>query len=182
MSQHWKFMVAAGALLLATQAISPTASAQEKKKGLVDQMSGQGYGMAGCGLGSILFGDKPGMVQIFASTTNNTYGNNTFGVSSGTSNCETDDGDAKSAKVFIESNRFAIENDIARGSGETLSAFFDIAGCEERANVGQALQKNYQGIFAKDAGSERNPEQVLNSIRETIRANKPTATACPNLG
>ena len=30
------------------------------------------YGDAGCGLGSILFGAKPGFVQVFASTTNGT--------------------------------------------------------------------------------------------------------------
>ena len=28
----------------------------------------RGYGMAGCGLGSIVLGDKKGMMQIFAAT------------------------------------------------------------------------------------------------------------------
>ena len=55
---------------------------------MVDEMSGQGYGMAGCGLGSILFGAKPGKIQILSGTTNGIYGNQTFGISSGTSNCD----------------------------------------------------------------------------------------------
>ena len=32
------------------------------RKGLVEEVSGQGYGAAGCGLGSILFGSKPGFI------------------------------------------------------------------------------------------------------------------------
>ena len=46
--------------------------------------AGQGfeptYGLAGCGLGSMLIGSKPGIVQIFASTTNGSFGTQTFGI------------------------------------------------------------------------------------------------------
>ena len=74
-----------GLLILAAGSTASQANAEEakkaKRKGLVDQVSGQGYGTAGCGLGSILFGEKEGMVQVFASTTNGIYSNNTFGVS-----------------------------------------------------------------------------------------------------
>lgn len=41
----------------------------------------------GCGLGYILFKDpkNPGiLIQVFAATTNGTFGNQTFGISSGT--------------------------------------------------------------------------------------------------
>ncbi|MFN7453535.1 MAG: DUF3015 family protein, partial [Pseudobdellovibrionaceae bacterium] len=44
------------------------------------------YGDAGCGLGSVIFGNEKGFSQIFAATTNGTVGNQTFGISSGTSN------------------------------------------------------------------------------------------------
>src|SRR6266545_2071443 len=47
------------------------------------------YGLAGCGLGSMLIGSKPGIVQIFAATTNGSFGTQTFGITSGTSNCGT---------------------------------------------------------------------------------------------
>ncbi|MFN8945903.1 MAG: DUF3015 family protein, partial [Pseudobdellovibrionaceae bacterium] len=75
------------ALVLVLGLVSVGAQAQ-KKKALVDEMSGQGYGMAGCGLGSVVFGDKPGFIQIFAATLNSIGGNQTFGISLGTSNCE----------------------------------------------------------------------------------------------
>ncbi|HYG66757.1 MAG TPA: DUF3015 family protein, partial [Anaeromyxobacteraceae bacterium] len=45
------------------------------------------YGAAGCGLGSMAFGNTPGAVQILASTTNGLFGTQTFGITTGTSNC-----------------------------------------------------------------------------------------------
>ena len=47
-----------------------------------------GYGEAGCGLGSLLFGTQSGPIQIFAATTNNSSYNQAFGITSGTSNCD----------------------------------------------------------------------------------------------
>ncbi len=51
------------------------------------QASAAPYGTAGCGLGSIVIGSKPGMMQIFAATTNGTSASQSFGITSGTSNC-----------------------------------------------------------------------------------------------
>jgi hypothetical protein len=105
-----------------------------------------GYGTAGCGLGSIVFEGKTGMVQIFAGTTNATLGTQTFGISSGTSNCG-GGGAAPSVNSYIEVNREALANDIARGKGETLNGLSQLVGCEDDAKVGPVLQKNYERIF-----------------------------------
>src|SRR5438309_10501086 len=65
------------------------------------------YGLAGCGLGSMIFGDQKGAIQILAATTNSTFGTPTFGISSGTSNCV--EGSApQGARNFIEGNRDAL--------------------------------------------------------------------------
>ena len=169
------FLVLSG-LLLAT--LNSGDVFAQKKQGLVDQLSGQGYGMAGCGLGSILFGEKPGMVQIFASTTNGLYSNNTFGVTSGTSNCAPEGDGGQAATIFIESNRLTMANDVARGSGETLSAFYNIADCNEKEAVSQVLQKNYKSIFKADSSNE----ELVNAIRSTLRNNEATRQSCPSLG
>src|SRR4051812_6327755 len=58
------------------------------KQSLHEQFTGQGYGLAGCGLGSVVFGPKPGMVQVAAATTNNYIVPQTFAISSATSNCD----------------------------------------------------------------------------------------------
>ncbi len=171
-----------GLLIVAAGSTASQASAQEakkeKRKGLVDQVSGQGYGTAGCGLGSILFGEKEGMVQVFASTTNGIYSNNTFGVTSGTSNCAPESGDAAAAQIFVESNRLAMQNDVARGQGETLSAFYTVVNCKGRDELNRVLQSNFQQIFKADASNE----QLVDSIRKTIRTNRRTANDCPTLG
>ena len=107
------------------------------------------YGTAGCGLGSLVFHDQAGMIQIVASTFNST-GVQTFGISSGTSNC-TDDGAVASGRevpLFIEVNRVALAKDAARGQGETLAGLAQLMGCQEQA-LGQAMKSNYDNIFVK---------------------------------
>src|SRR5260370_25310738 len=77
------------------------------------------FGTAGCGLGSIIISGG-GIVQIFAATTNGTSANQTFAITSGTSNCEDTDSGDESARVFVQANRVAIAKDISLGSGETI--------------------------------------------------------------
>jgi hypothetical protein len=101
----------------------------QKKQSLHDQFTGQGYGMAGCGLGSVVFGDKPGMIQIVAATLNAVSGNQTFGITFGTSNCG-ESGKAARANQFIEVNKVALENDLSRGAGESIVALSEVMGCK----------------------------------------------------
>lgn len=152
--------------------------AVKKKKGLVGQVSGQGYGAAGCGLGSILFGDQEGMVQVFAATTNGTYGNQTFAISSGTSNCAEGAGSEDSAALFIEGNKVALQNDVARGSGETLTAFSKVIGCSDTQALGKTLQKNYGRIYSGSSSAV----EIRNNVFQTISSDQALNTSCSNSG
>src|SRR5712691_12711696 len=76
------------------------------------------YGAAGCGLGSLVFGDQKGMIQVLAATTNGTFWSQTFGITTGTSNCGDTAMTIAGTKIFIEGNREALAKDAARGSGE----------------------------------------------------------------
>lgn len=125
------------------------------------------YGTAGCGLGSIVFGNDKGIVQIFAATTNGTFGTQTFGITTGTSNCEETGGGTASAKAFIQTNREAMAKDIARGQGETISTLSSLAGCGNEAAVGTALQSNFEGIFPAGDVSD---VAVSESVVETLKA------------
>jgi len=133
-------------------------AAGEKSKGI--KKFSRPYGMAGCGLGSMVMG-KSGS-QVFAATTNNT-GSQLFGITTGTSNCV--DGSenqvASKSDQFIHGNRLAIQMDIARGSGETVSGLSQILGCSNSATFGQAMQKNYDQIFTKE-------KTVTNEITDSI--------------
>src|SRR5258705_145254 len=78
-----------------------------------------------CGWGSKLFDGSKGVApQVFAATTNNFLGNDTFGISSGTSGC-TQDGMVKSTwktSMFIDGNKERLARDMAIGGGETLDS------------------------------------------------------------
>ncbi len=110
------------------------------------QMRAQsGYGEAGCGLGSMIFGSQKGGVQILAATTNGSSGSQTFGMTSGTSNCSAVFG--KSTVDFIEANKVSLTNDSARGQGESLNALSQLYGCDEETEFAGTLQKNFADVF-----------------------------------
>ena len=135
------------------------------------------YGTAGCGLGSMIFGAKTGIVQIFAATTNGTFASQTFGITSGTSNCTSTGPSAASAKVFIEVNREAVAKDISRGSGETLTSLAALAGCSDPTAVGSTLQKNFKTILPT---SDVSSDNMSSAILSTLRSDK--SLSCNKLG
>ena len=114
-----------------------------------------GYGPAGCGLGSMIFEPDSGFTQVFAATTNGTSGNQTFGITSGTSNCAGGgEKKAANAKAFVQTNRATLAKDIARGKGETIVSLTQLAGCQNPAAVGASLQKNFRSIFPNASVSD----------------------------
>ncbi len=134
------------------------------------------YGTAGCGLGSIVFGNKPGIVQVLAATTNGTFGSQTFGISTGTSNCKDTAPSTASAKAFIQANREAVAKDIARGQGETISNLTALAGCHDDKAVGAALQKDFAQIFPTEKVTDI---QVSDSVVSMLQAH--AELACHSL-
>jgi Protein of unknown function (DUF3015) len=124
-----------------------------------------GFGMAGCGLGSMLFGKQTGIIQVLAATTNGCFGSQTFGITSGTSNCTDTGGGPMSSRSFVETNREAVAKDISRGKGETIASLSTLAGCKDSKQVGAVLQTNFSKIFpsasVKDHEAGDNVVQVL---------------------
>ena len=122
------------------------------------------YGTAGCGLGALIFGSKPGMIQIVAATFNSTFANQTFGITSGTSNCAHKPTRSAVAKVFIEANKVALQNDSARGYGETLDSLLEIYSCDESARTD--VQSHYKFIF-----STNDVDYIESAIAKVLRNN-----------
>lgn len=154
---------------LAAVLLAAPAAAQSNKQQTENAIRGSGrYGAAGCGLGSMAFGDTPGAVQILAATTNGLFGTQTFGITTGTSNCGTGLF-AMGTKNFVEANREALAKDISRGEGEAIGALTVINRCESSRAVGAALQRNFKTIFpSEDASSD----DVTKAILETLQAEK----------
>ena len=132
------------------------------KQSLHDEFSGQGYGTAGCGLGSVVFGPKPGFIQIIAATLNGTAGSQTFGITSGTSNCDIPEGGAQAA-AFIEVNKEVVRKEAAQGQGETIRALAEIMDCGGEAKLGLEMRGNYQRYFDQNVTSYETIRRLLSS-------------------
>lgn len=141
-------------VLLATLGCITSARAKAVE---VRKMNGS-YGTAGCGLGSLAFGNEPGAIQILAATLNST-GGQTFGITTGTSNCGSGLFAKAEINTFIDSNSVALENDIVRGQGETLSTLNNMLGCD--ASFSGALQKNYKNLYGVDANSSEVSTKIV---------------------
>jgi hypothetical protein len=139
---------------------------------------GGSYKSAGCGLGSQVITDD-GFMQIFAATTNGLSGNQTFGITSGTSNCTGAGGYAKAdaaQEMYVSSNLDALSQEMAQGSGEHLSALASLFGCEKNVNdaFSAALRNNYRSIV----GQEASTESVINGVRSTVAADAVLSQSC----
>jgi hypothetical protein len=122
------------------------------------------YGLAGCGLGSMVFGDQQGLIQVVAATLNG-IGMQTFAITTGTSNCVESAAGRGGASLFIEANREALAKDAARGSGETIVTLSHLAGCKDPGAVGARLQRSYPEVFpSADAKSDVVVENVLSVL------------------
>ena len=126
--------------------------------------------VGGCGWGSKLFNGQKGVFpQILAVTTNGTSGNQTFGISSGTSGC-TQDGVVKTnwkTAAYIDGNMNRLALDISRGQGEGLDNLAALIGVSssDRAHFNSALQSNFARLFPD---TEVSSTQVMASLRSVL--------------
>jgi len=128
-----------------------------------------------CGWGSKLFDGQSGIApQVLAVTTNGTFGNQTFAITSGTSGC-TQDGTVKSnwkTALFIDGNKEMLARDMSVGSGETLDSLAHLMGVEsqDRAAFNQVAKENLWKIFAADSTAD-----IMANFRQVLSANEQLA-------
>lgn len=107
----------------------------------------------GCGLGSILIKNQnTSVTQALAATTNGTSGNQTFGISSGTSNCSKPNNFASNDKLnkFVTDNMDELALDISAGKGETLSTVAKLMNVEDTSAFSAKLQANFSNIYTNE--------------------------------
>lgn len=123
-----------------------------------------------CGLGSMVFKGQSGVApQILAMTTNGSFGNQTFGVTTGTLGCSpnaTVKSNMKSA-MFIDGNKDQLARDMSVGSGETLAALAHLLGVDAQDQVAfnRLAKDNVARIFSADGVAT---EQVVAALREVL--------------
>ena len=126
----------------------------------------------GCGLGTQIWTGSKGIApKVLGATTNGSFGNQTFGITSGTIGCHqggTVTADAK-VQIFTGANldRLArdqavdgdravlarLARDMAQGGGETLDAFASLLGirAEDKPAFFRLTQARFADLYAGDA-------------------------------
>jgi hypothetical protein len=146
--------------------------------GLAGSAHAAKYGMAGCGLGSLVI--DPDGSQTTAATTNGTFYSQTLGITSGTSNCVDDAASASlDQEAFVRTNYASLMQDAARGQGQYLSAFAVLLGCEASTHPTffSMSQKNHEQVFNADA----NATVVVDQMKAQARADATLKASCARL-
>jgi hypothetical protein len=107
----------------------------------------------GCGLGTQLWEGEKGLVpKVLGATTNGTFGNQTFGITTGTLGCSSEGvitADAR-LRMFAGANLDNLARDMAQGQGETLDAFARLMNVQEadKADFFQFTKSHFGELFA----------------------------------
>ncbi|WP_167884145.1 DUF3015 domain-containing protein [Leptospira idonii] len=142
-------------------------------------LSAGNYGMAGCGLGSMVPAWKNDIAQVLAATTNGSFSSQTFGITSGTSNC-TNDGIVKAEKaqeIFVHYNQTGLETEMAAGSGERIDAIASLLGCPTHSKqIGLLSKKNFEKIVNETTRKDSN--LILSALKKEIGLDPELKEAC----
>ena len=117
-------------------------------------MMASAHDSTGCGLGSMAWRGQQGPIpQVLAVTTNGIFGNQTFGISSGTSGCDQNGritgGTGKMMLGFLENNLEQYAFDASRGQGETLATIAGITGLSVE-KVAAVSKANFETLFPNE--------------------------------
>ena len=126
------------------------------------------YGTAGCGWGSQIHGKEGN--QILAATTNGTSGNQTFAISSGTSNCVAASDQTAKIKNFIEANYESLITDMAKGQGDSVKTLSGFYGCDADL-FATNMKAHYSDIAPKKNDATKVMINVNNVIEDTAALN-----------
>ena len=165
-----KKLLMVGAVILSLASFSGSAGAAS------------GYGDGGCGLGAVLLGSEPGIIQVLASTTNGLSGNQTFGISTGTLNCNPS-GLAKLEKereIFAEHNYSTLVKEMAMGEGENLDTLAGLYGCSQdsHAAFGSLAQESFGNIVKSDSTTS---QEMLSSLEAEMAGHAVLSQSCAGI-
>ena len=107
----------------------------------------------GCGLGTMIIKNADSAIMYaLQTTTNGTSGNQTFGISSGTSGCKkTKLVINERAAEFVASNMDTLAKEISVGHGESVDTLAELLKVEDKAAFAVALQANYNNIYSSQS-------------------------------
>lgn len=126
----------------------------------------------GCGIGTQIWAGQSGVIpKILAATTNGTFGNQTFGITTGTLGCSSDGviTAANRLPMFAGTNLDQLSAEMAAGEGEALESMAELYGVQEsdKAAFYSMAQQNYATIFSSETVSAG---EVLAAVDRLMQA------------
>lgn len=125
----------------------------------------------GCGLGGMALGNQTGFgFKILATFLNNISANQTFGISSGTLDCDPRSSIFSKMDSYIADNMDILAVEIAQGEGESLDALAEIAdiSADKKATFCASLQNNFAKIFPNETVTHDAVSKEILAVIETI--------------
>jgi hypothetical protein len=137
---------------------------------------------AGCGAGSMLITGNGKIRNLFAITTNHSFGSQTFGITSGTSGC-TSSSIVKTEveqRIFVAANLANLSQEMAQGQGQYVSALAGLMGCPAAAQgeFAKLSQERYGALFP---AADAHPDAVLASLKVELARHPALAASCTRL-
>ncbi|SFR45713.1 Protein of unknown function [Marinobacter gudaonensis] len=132
--------------------------------------SSMAFAQPGCGVGAMIWKGQSGIApHVLAATTNGTFGNQTFGMTTGTLGCQTNQA-VQSMAMYMDSNIDKVARDMSRGSGENLDTLAVLLGVDEadRDTFRKVLQDNFAAIFPS---SETTSGEAVDAIVALLEKN-----------
>jgi len=129
------------------------------------------FAQPGCGVGAMIWKGQSGIApHVLAATTNGTFGNQTFGMTTGTLGCQTNES-VQSMAMYMNSNIDKVARDMSRGTGENLDTLAVLLGVDEadRESFRTLLHDNFATIFPT---SETTSGEAVDTIVALLEQDK----------
>ena len=138
-----------------------------------------GYGDAGCGPGSLIYGKKRDGAQLLAALANFTGSMHSTAITFGTSNCGADKLSRKQQEreTFATVNYNSLVKEMAAGKGENLDNLASMYGCshDSYGDFGSVAQEKF-GTIVKDRNTST--KDMLDSLEQQISGHAVLSKTC----
>jgi len=137
--------------------------------------SSMAFAQPGCGVGAMVFKGQSGIApHVLAATTNGIFGNQTFGMTTGTLGCNTNES-IQSMAMYMNNNVDKVARDMSRGSGENLETLAILLGVDEadRGEFYNLLQDNFaSSVPTSDTTSDQAVDAIVALLEQNDRLSK----------
>lgn len=135
------------------------------------------YGMAGCGLGSLIIKDHQGKLSQFIASLLNGTGMQSSAITLGTSNCVSGKAEGGEAvAIYVKDNFETLAKEASQGAGSSLAGLATIMGCQDHKAFSEVSQRRFEDLYQVNS-----PDEVVVRYSDVIADEPQLAQTCPTV-